>query len=64
MLSNHDPEIPSVVLWSCMDTSLPPSLLSWLAAVFIDTDGGASTSSRTEADKEGMSFYMLRSLLA
>lgn len=42
---------------------LPPSLLSWLAVVFIDTDGGASTSSRTEADKEGMSFYMLRSLL-
>lgn len=35
----------------------PPSLLSWLAAVFIDTDGGETTSSRTEADKEGMSLY-------
>lgn len=40
----------------------PPSLLSWLAAVFIDTDGGLRTSSRTEADKEGMSFSMLHSL--
>lgn len=49
MFSNHDPEISS--------------LLSWLAALFIDTDGGASTSSRTEVDKEGMSFYMLHSLL-
>lgn len=41
---------------------IPPSLLSWLAAVFIDTDGGVRTSSRTEADKEGMSFSMLHSL--
>lgn len=40
----------------------PPSLLSWLAAAFIDTDGGVRTSSRTEADKEGMSFSMLPSL--